>query len=270
MPVFENIGFEGIEGIRVGKSTRALNTTCIVYRLGDTIIDTGPANQWTYVKKFIEERDVARVMITHHHEDHSGNGAKIQKEIAPPIFMPKSGIDIVRSGFNISYMQNRAWGKFTSFEPEEIPDEMHLKDGIILQSIHAPGHSHDMTCYLEPNRGWLFSGDVYIAGNTKYFRFDENIHQQIDSLERLLEQDFETLVCSHRGPLTDGKIHLQKKLAYLSELRDTILEMHKKGMSITQITREKLGREDMMTWASLFLFAKRFIVRSCIQDSLDG
>lgn len=175
MPVFENIGFEGIEGTRVGKTNRALNTSCIVYRLGDTIIDTGPGTQWEYVKQFIEERDVARVMITHHHEDHSGNGARIQKEISPPIFMPKSGIDLVRSGFNISFMQNRAWGKFQAFQPKEIPDEMHLQDGIILRSIHAPGHSHDMTCYLEPNRVGYFRVTSILpairntSGSTKIF-----------------------------------------------------------------------------------------------------
>lgn len=266
MPIFENIGFEGIEGIRVGRWNRALNTTCIVYRLGDTIIDTGPANQWEYVKKFIQERDVERVMITHHHEDHSGNGARIQKEIESPIFVPESGRQMMREGFGVSFMQKRTWGKFGPFEAEAIPDEMVLQDGIVLRSIHTPGHSHDMTCFLEPNRGWLFSGDVYIASNTKYFRFDENIHEQIDSLERLLAMDFETLVCSHRGPLPDGKAHLQKKLDYLTEFRSRVLEMRTKGMSITAITRTMLGREDLMSWMSFFLFAKRFIVRSCIED----
>ena len=75
----------------MGRTNRALNTTCIVYRLGDTIIDTGPSNQWAHVKKFIEERDVDQVMITHHHEDHSGNGSRIQQEMARPIYMPPSG-----------------------------------------------------------------------------------------------------------------------------------------------------------------------------------
>ncbi len=270
MPVFEDIDFEGIEGIRVGRTNRALNTTCIVYRLGDTIIDTGPSNQWAHVKKFIEERDVGQVMITHHHEDHSGNGSRIQQEMARPIYMPPSGVDKVRKGFHTSLTQKRTWGSFRAFEAEGIPEEMPLKDGILLKAVHAPGHSHDMTCFLEPNRGWLFSGDVYIASRTKYFRYDENIHDQIASLERLLQFDFETLLCSHRGPLPGGKDHLRRKLDFLSNFRGEVLEKHGTGMSITEITRSMLGREDLMTWVSMFVFAKRFLVRSCIEDKLSG
>lgn len=268
MPVFENIGFEGVEGVRVGKTNRALNTTCIVYRLGSTIIDTGPSNQWEYVKKFIGERAVDRVLITHHHEDHSGNGSRIQAEQAPPIYMPASGIDTVRKGFTISYAQKRTWGEAGPFEAEAIPDEMPLGDGIVVRAIHAPGHSHDMTCYLEPNRGWLFSGDVYIASKTKYFRFDENIHQQIDSLERLLSLEFDTLMCSHRGPLAEGRRHLQNKLDYLTEFRNRALAMHAEGVSIRGITRAMLGREDLMSWMTMFLFSKRALVRSCVEDGV--
>ena len=62
-----------------------------------------------------------------------------------------------------------------------------------------------MTCFLEPERGWLFSGDLYISGRTRYLRADESVADTIDSLRRFLEVDFGTLFCSHRGPIADGK-----------------------------------------------------------------
>lgn len=267
MPVFENIAFEGIEGIRVGRTNRALNTTCIVYRLGQTIIDTGPSNQWPYVKKFVDEREVDRVMITHHHEDHSGNGAQLKSNIDAPILMPPSGLDRMKSGFNISYAQARTWGKSKAFEAEAVPEDVAIHDGITLRSIHAPGHSHDMTCYLEPNRGWLFCGDVYIASRTKYFRFDENIHQQIDSLERCLQLDFETLLCSHRGPLADGKRRVKEKMDFLNDLRAQVLDLHHQGLPPSQISKKILGPEDKMRWMSLGKFKKFHIIQSCLDDT---
>lgn len=269
MPVFQNITFEGIEGIRVGKTNRALNTTCIVYRLGNTIIDTGPSNQWPYVKKFVDEREVDRVMITHHHEDHSGNGARLKESLDAPVFLPPSGLAMMKKGFNLSYAQKRTWGLATPFEAEAVPDDIPIHDGITLQSVHAPGHSHDMTCYLEANRGWLFCGDVYIASRTKYFRFDENIHQQISSLKRCLELDFETLICSHRGPLTDGRRRIREKLDYLSNFREQVLDFHEQGVSVKEITTRMLGNEDKMRWISLGKFMKRHIVRSCLEDNVE-
>ena len=269
MPVFENIAFHGIEGIRVGRTNRRLNTTCIVYRIGNTIIDTGPSNQWPYVKRFVQEREVDRVMITHHHEDHSGNGANLQKSIDAPVFMPPTGTEVMKKGFRISFTQKQTWGKSRPFIAEAVPEDVPIIDGIVLHSIHTPGHSHDMTSYLEPNRGWLFCGDVYLASHARYFRFDENIHQQIASLEHCLTLDFETLLCSHRGPLNEGKRRLREKLDFLANLNGQVQELHKQGLSNKEITTKILGPEDSMRLWSFGKFKKQHIINSCLQDTVD-
>ena len=148
-----------------------------------------------------------------------------------------------------------------------MPDDVPVADGIVLKTLHAPGHSHDMTCYLEPNRGWLFSGDVYIARNTKYFRYDENVHQQIGSLAFLLEQPFDTLLCSHRGVLHDGKDHLRSKWNYLVELRDRALELQSKGLSSKAVTKVMLGKEDAMAYMTFGLFSKGNLITSCLSHA---
>ena len=107
MAVFERIDYEGVEGVRVGKTNKALNTTCIVYRLGKTIIDTGPPNQWPDVKRFLEERETDKIIITHHHEDHSGNGGRAAAATNAPVLVPPSGLDDIRNGFKITFMQKR-------------------------------------------------------------------------------------------------------------------------------------------------------------------
>ena len=267
MAVFERIDYEGVEGVRVGKTNKALNTTCIVYRLGKTIIDTGPPNQWPDVKRFLEERETDKIIITHHHEDHSGNGGRAAAATNAPVLVPPSGLDDIRNGFKITFMQKRTWGKPGPYEAQAVPDDVPVADGIVLKTLHAPGHSHDMTCYLEPNRGWLFSGDVYIARNTKYFRYDENVHQQIGSLAFLLEQPFDTLLCSHRGVLHDGKDHLRSKWNYLVELRDRALELQSKGLSSKAVTKVMLGKEDAMAYMTFGLFSKGNLITSCLSHA---
>ena len=44
--MIERIEHHEVEGIRVGRFGSQINTTCIVYRLGSTVIDVGPPNQW--------------------------------------------------------------------------------------------------------------------------------------------------------------------------------------------------------------------------------
>lgn len=57
--------------------------------------------------------------------------------------------------------------------PKPLP-EVYSQKGFSFLPIHTPGHSKDHTVFLEPQQGWLFSGDLYLGGRIKYFRVDEN------------------------------------------------------------------------------------------------
>ena len=48
---FDN-GEHSVLGTRVGRFNLGINTTFIVYRMGDTLIDTGPSNQWREVSRY--------------------------------------------------------------------------------------------------------------------------------------------------------------------------------------------------------------------------
>jgi glyoxylase-like metal-dependent hydrolase (beta-lactamase superfamily II) len=264
MPVFERIDYEAVDGIRVGRTNRALNSTCIVYRLGNTVIDTGPPNQWPYVKTFLNEKQVSSILITHHHEDHSGNGGRAGELTRAPVLVPPSGLAKIQKGFRVSFMQKRTWGQPEAFEAQAVPDDIPLHDGILLKTLHTPGHSHDMSCYWEPNRGWLFCGDVYIARNTKYLRFDENVHQQIASLAHLLEQDFDTLFCAHRGVLDGAKDHLRSKWHHLTNIRDEARALRAQGKTSKEVRLKMLGKENLMSFVTRGIFSKQNFIDSCL------
>lgn len=256
---------EGIEALRVGRFDLGISSSCIVYRLGDTVIDTGPPNQWAPVRSFLAEREVARVVITHHHEDHSGNGARLVRETTARVFVPAGGTDLVRRGFRLRPYQRVIWGAPDRFAPELLPSELELSQGLRLRAIPTPGHSLDMTCFLEPNRGWLFTGDLYISSTPRFFRAGESVAEQIESLRRVLALDFATVLCAHRGVVTDGPAAMRRKLDYLVTLRDQVRALRSAGRSVGAITRTLLGREKAMSVLSFFDFSKRNLVRSCLE-----
>ena len=261
----ERFEHEGVEGLRAGRFNIGINSSCILYRLGSTLVDTGPPNQWLVVRRFLEERDVERVLVTHHHEDHSGNAARLKQEMHAEVFVPRTGLELMDRGFRLRPYQRLIWGAPDRLKARATPDETILQDGSRLRAIFAPGHSPDMTCYLEPDHGWLFTGDLYIASKPRFMRVDEDVDEQIDSLRRVLDLEFETLFCAHRGVVTDGRRAIRAKLDYLVSLREEVRQLHDGGRSIGGITRMLLGREGLMSLASFYHFSKRNLVRGCLR-----
>lgn len=264
----ERIEFEGVEGLRVGRFGSHLNTTCILYRLGSLVVDTGPPNQWPTVRGFLRERAVDRVIVTHHHEDHSGNLGAIDAELNAEVCAPAAGVEPLAEGFRLRGYQRIVWGTPGPVRSRPLPDTIPLADGGALRPLPAPGHSADMTCFFEPSRGWLFSGDLYIASRTRYLRADESVGDTIESLRQMLELDFGTLFCSHRGPISSGKEALRRKLAFLEELCGRVAELHARNRSEKEIARELLGREDWMRWVSFGHFSKRNLVLGCLDEAV--
>jgi glyoxylase-like metal-dependent hydrolase (beta-lactamase superfamily II) len=255
---------DGVEGLRVGRFNLGISSTCIVYRIGKSVIDTAPPNQWARVRRFLQEHSIQQVMITHHHEDHSGNGARLQREMDAGVYLPASGVDLMRRGFPLRPYQHVIWGAPERFVPQPVPSEIELENQLTLRSLATPGHSPDMTCYLEPHRSWLFTGDLYIASKPRFMRVDENVDDEIESLRRVLDMEFGTLFCAHRGIVADGPEAIRAKLDYLVSLRERVRELRREGRSISEITRLLLGREKLMSFITLFHFSKRNLVRACL------
>lgn len=244
-----------------------LNTTCIIYRLGDTIIDTGPTREWRTVRRFLNERNVRQALLTHYHEDHSGNCGHVQDCFNSVIHSHVNNHQKIASGFKLNLTSKWIFGDISFADSRSYPDELPLEDGLRLKALHMPGHSDDMTTLYEPNRGWLFSGDLYVASQVRYAHAEENVNQQIESLQAAVTLDFDTLFCAHRGHIENGKAVLQKKLDFLVSLREQVQHRAQQGWSIRAISRELLGREDPVAWFSGFEMSKRNLVRACLKPA---
>jgi len=265
LAIIERIEHEGVEGVRVGRFNLGVSTTSIVYRLGSTVIDTGPPNQWAEVRAFLAEKPIERVLITHFHEDHSGNGARIREAFGVPVYAPARGLDFIAQGFRMDLHQRLVWGRPPRFRPEPLPDDaVELADGAVLRVLPAPGHAVDQVCLFEPDRGWLFSGDLFIGAPTRYFRRDENVHAYIASLRRLADEPLRVLFCAHRGVVDSPRRALRAKGDHLERIRSEARRLHAEGQSPAAITRRLLGREDLMSRLTFGQFTKRNLITACL------
>jgi glyoxylase-like metal-dependent hydrolase (beta-lactamase superfamily II) len=266
MGVRQRLEHEGVEGLRSGRYRLGINSSCILYRVGDTLIDTGPPNQWRSVRRFVEERAVRQVVVTHHHEDHSGNGHRLQKSLGASVLAPRRALALLAGSYRLRLYQRVIWGSPGRYEAQPVPDDVLCDGGRRLRPVSTPGHSEDMTCYLEPDRGWLFSGDLYIASRPRYLRNDEDLEAYLRSLRAVLALDFGTLFCSHRGVIPDGPRAVRAKLDFLESLRAEARGLKAAGRSTREITEALLGREDLTTWITAHHLSKRNLIRACLAD----
>ena len=260
----ETIRHGEVEGLRVGRVKFRNTTTAICYRIGSTLLDTGPANQWSKIRAFVDGRPLGQVLLTHHHEDHSGNAARLQARTRATVFEPADALERLAAGFHLYPYQHLFWGRPRPVIAQALSGEIELDGGLRLRVLAAPGHSTDHVCFLEPDRGWLFSGDLFVGSKLRYLRRDEELFQLIASLRTVLAQDFDTLFCGHRGVVVDAHRAMQEKLTFIEELREHARALHTRGQPTAHIVRELLGKEDSTRWITGGHFSKRNLIEACL------
>lgn len=263
MAIFEQLQHQQVSAIRVGRFNQGINTTFVVYQLFDTLIDTGPVNQWRYVKHFAQQQQVKQVLLTHFHEDHSGNAFGLQ-QAGVHVLAPKLTQQLITKPYKMPLIQKIIWGTPKGAEVELMPEQIFIGEQYPVTKIPVPGHCDEMYAYLLADKGWLFSGDLYIAGKVKYLHRHENFTEQVASLKRALSYDFEVMFCPHRGIVQNGKQALANKLDYLENLIAKAKQLHQQGIDIKHITTKLLGKEDGLYYLSGGEFAKHHLITACI------
>lgn len=264
MAVVQRIRYQQVEGLRAGRFDAGVNTAATCYRLGTTLIDSGCANCWPQVCVFVNEQPVRQLLLTHHHEDHSGNAARIQQQAGAAVLAPARALHPLAEGWRMRPYQHLLFGRPQRLQAEALPEQLELEEGWSLQVIASPGHAADLVCYLEPNRGWLFTGDLFIGERTRFLRQDEDLGEQLQSLRKVLSYDFQTIFCTHRGVVEDGHKALAAKLQHLETLCDAVRQLSRKGLSHKEITRRLLGREELVSLVTGYHFTKRNLIRACL------
>jgi len=257
-----------VYGFRTGRFDFGINTTFIIYRIGETLIDAGPTNQWSTIKRALKPLSIKTLLITHHHEDHSGNANRISKLKKLTPYAPSLGQDKLAKGYPTPLIQKLIWGSPLKVATQTLPESLIVNESSDSQveviAIPTPGHAKDLTCLFLPKQKYLFSGDMYISKSLKYLRSDENLTQLVDSLRKLIKLDFEILFCPHRGIVEQGKKALEEKLKNLLDLCNNSQQLMQDGLDEEQIVIKLLGPEDRLAKISKFNISKGNLIRQAM------
>jgi glyoxylase-like metal-dependent hydrolase (beta-lactamase superfamily II) len=243
----------------------------VAYRVGGILIDTGCENTKAEILAATADGGLDAIVNTHCHEDHIGANAVLVRRQpsldlaahpeALPVLADPAGLqpqELYRSLF---------WGMPEPSVGRPIADGEEIRSGPFrLRALWTPGHSTDSVCLFEPERGWLFTGDMYVGGRDRACREAFDVWTLVRSLRRLAELPATRLFPGCARVRDDPQAALVDKAAYFEEIGGRVLDLHRRGWTEGAIVGEVLGGPMFMEWFTGGGFTRRWMVRSFLKQ----
>lgn len=229
------------------------------------IVDTGPSRMERDFTTFFSSQKARMAVLTHHHEDHSGNAAWLQQR-GLPVYIHEKGLALCREPARLPLYRRYFWGGRPEFTAVPLPSRLE-GNSVQWQVIETPGHADDQVALYNPESGALFSGDLYVSPKTRIVMKGESIPAIMQSLRLVLEKDFTTLYCAHAGVVENGRDMVRMKLENLENTIGEVLALHSRGLTVKAINKRLYTKKaSMITFISNKEWASENIIRSIIDE----
>ncbi len=192
------------------------------------LVDAGSPGDGRRIEEYLRSigrdiKDIEYILVTHSHPDHTGSAFALAEKSGARVAAHRLDSKVHPDGeVSLSYM-----GVFTSVRLPipylrftEVTDL--VSDGDVLpigdgvRVIHTPGHTPGSLCFMDGGRKLLFSGDTLFSDGDRVSRsvpfpgYDGEAYRH--SLNRLANEEFDTLCGGHGRPLVGGATHALRSL----------------------------------------------------------
>ena len=241
------------------------------YLVDGMLIDSGCAYSAPELVRFLQDKSLTIILNTHTHEDHIGaNGALQRKSPGLQILAHPQALPVLadpRKRQPLQPYRRLMWGWPEPSKGKQVEDgEMVRTDQFNFQVIYTPGHSSDHICLYEPEQGWLFSGDLFVGGQDRALGAHNDIWSVINSLKKVAGMPLTQMFPGCARVRENPQEELREKIAYLEEIGERVLELNRKGWSVSAIARRVFGGPIFIEFFTLGHFSRRNLVRSYLKN----
>jgi len=203
------------------------------------VIDPGPidVDHLGRLYEVIKGRQVATILLTHAHGDHSGLSRELSRALGAPVQASAETLDrLGLDGIAVSDGEPVAPGA-----------------DVDLVALSSPGHSRDHTTYLSERKRWVFTGDLVLGqGSSAILHPDGSVTSTLSSLARLCALRPTRLFPGHGPPIEDGLGKLESYRAHRLEREDQVVRALTAGAADIPAIRQAVygPLPDGLDWAA--------------------
>lgn len=240
------------------------------YLVDGLLIDSGCAHTAPELLAYLRDKPLVQIVNTHTHEDHIGANGPLQhlqpglKIFAHPLAMPVLDEPRLRQPLHPYRRLMWGWPEPSSGEPVADGETIHTNH-FRFQVLYTPGHSADHICLYEPDRGWLFSGDLFVGGRDRALLASAEVRSIIASSKRIAALRLTRLFPGSARVRENPCKELLEKIAYLQAMGERVLELHRKGQNVGSIARNLFDGPMFIELVTLGHFSRRNLVRSYLR-----
>ena len=237
------------------RRSRAFGYDASAFLVRGVLVDTG----FRHVQR--ELVSVARgncprgVIVTHHHEDHSGNAPALALA-GIPLWMSAYTEAKLRERPRVKLYRHVIWGRprklragFASFDPAP------------LQVIPTPGHAPDHHVVFDPETRTLFSADLFLGVKVRIMGRHEDPYEILRSLEKAIALQPSRMFDAHRGLVENPVPLLEAKRNWLQDTTGEIERALDAGRAERAILKELLGGEELSGYVTEGEYSRRNLIR---------
>jgi glyoxylase-like metal-dependent hydrolase (beta-lactamase superfamily II) len=245
-------------------------TTC--YWVEGLLIDSGCAHTARELIQALGDRRVCAIVNTHAHEDHIGANGLLQRRQPDLVIYahPLALLSVLaepRHTQPLHPYRRLFWGWPEACRAQPLQEGELIEVGSHrYRVIYTPGHSADHVCLFEENRGWLFSGDLFVGGKDRALRQDADVWGIIASLKRVGDLPVTKLYPGSARVRENPCEEIHLKSAYYQDLGERIIEYYNQGWSVEAIARAVCGGPMWIEFVTLGHFSRRWLVTSYLKN----